>query len=225
MNDMPQQNLLDQESGVAAAPHMVARVSSIAIKAAFPFLASDDVRYYLMGVNIRPLEDGSVMIAATDGHRFIVIRDQEGYVEKEVVVHVVKDAIKHAASTVTFDVMSNGQVLWNDAVTNPLFIQPGNSIIDGNFPRIETVVDTLGYHEGITGAVNTNFLADALKIKVGSKAPSIRFFTRDSDSPLLFLLGGIGEIEILGGIMKTRGDAEWLPNWLPAPGAFELDEA
>jgi len=224
MSDPDQPDLIGGQSDNSVAPHLIARVNSIAIKAAFPFVSSDDVRYYLMGVNLRPLEDGSVMIAATDGHRFIVIRDREGFIEDEIVVHVAKDAIKHADSKVTFDVMSNGQVLWNDQVTTPVFIQPGNSIIDGKFPRIETVVDTLGYQEGISGAVNMSFLSDALKIKVGSKAPSIRFFTRDSDSPLLFLLGGIGEIEILGGIMKTRGDAEWLPTWLPAPGAFELSE-
>ncbi len=217
-------DLIDDHPADSTTPHMIARVNSIAIKAAFPFVSSDDVRYYLMGVNLRPLDDGSVMIAATDGYRFIVIRDKEGFIEDEIVVHVAKDAIKHADRKVTFDVMSNGQALWNDQVTTPVFIQPGNSIIDGKFPRIETVVDTLGYQEGISGAVNMSFLADALKIKVGSKAPSIRFFTRDSDSPLLFLLGGIGEIEMLGGIMKTRGDAEWLPTWLPAPGAFELSE-
>lgn len=222
MNDMNTSDMIGVQPDQGSAPHMVARVNSIAIKAAFPFIAADDVRYYLMGVNIRPLEDGSVMVAATDGHRFIVIRDKEGYVEQEIVAHVCKDAIKHADSKVTFDVMSNGQALWNDPVTTPVFIQPGNSIIDGKFPRIETVVDTLGYQEGISGAVNMAYLADSLKIKIGSKAPTIRFFTRDSDSPLLFLLGGIGEIEIIGGIMKSRGDAEWLPTWLPKPGAFEL---
>ncbi|MDE2441402.1 MAG: hypothetical protein KGP14_10285, partial [Betaproteobacteria bacterium] len=174
------------------------------------------------GANIRPLDDGGAMIAAADGHRFIVVRDLNGFVEEEVIVAVSKDAIKHADNSVTFDLMSNGTAMWNDAVTTPLFIQPGNSRIDGTFPRIESVVDVLGYQEGISGAVNLNYLADALKIKLSARAPSIRFFTRDSDSPLLFVFDGIGEIECFGGIMKMRDSHNWIPKWLPPRGEFGL---
>ena len=202
--------------------HLIARVNSIAIKVAFPFIATDDVRYYLCGVNIRPLEDDSVMIVATDGHRFIIIRDPSGFAEKECVVSVSKDAIKHADSMTTFDVMSDGSAMWNDKSTAPLFIQPGKSTVDGAFPRIESVVSTLGYEEGIHGAINMNYLADVLKIKIGKKAPAVRFFSSDEGSPLLFLLAGIGEIEVFGGIMNIQESTTWLPRWLPAKGDFEL---
>ncbi len=201
--------------------HMIARINAVAIKAAFPYIAQDDVRYYLCGINIRPLEDGSVMICATDGHRFLVMRDPSGFVEKEIIVSVTKDAIKHAESGVTFDVMSNGDVSWNGKVGEPIFIQPGNSLIEGTFPRIESVVNPIGYQEGISGSVNMFYLTEATKLKFGSKSPAIRFFTKDADSPLLFTVSDVGEIEVLGGIMKRR-DAEWLPNWLPKPGDFEL---
>lgn len=205
-------------------PHLIVRVNSVAMKMVFPFIAFDDVRYYLCGANIRPLDDGGAMISATDGHRFIVVRDPNGFVEKEVIVSVCKDAIKHADSEVTFDLMSNGTGLWNDKVTNPLFIQPGKSLIEGSFPRIESVVDVLGYQEGISGAVNTTYLADALKIKIGTRMPSIRFFTRDADSPLLFVFDGIGDIECFGGIMKIRDSLNCLPKWLPPRGEFSLQQ-
>ena len=222
MNTQDQAELLQQPIQNEEQRRMCARVNSVAIKAAFPFIAQDDVRYYLCGVNIRPLEDGSIMIVATDGHRFIIIRDPAGYAEDECVVSVSKDAIKHASASVTFDVMSDGSAMWNDQSTAPLFIQPGTSVINGTFPRIESVVSTLGYEEGIRGAINMNYLSDVLKIKIGTKDPAVRFFSSDEGAPVLFLLSGIGEIEVFGGIMKVQNANEWLPRWLPAPGEFKL---
>lgn len=222
MNAPDQADLLQPPPINEEPNHLIARVNSVAIKAAFPFIAQDDVRYYLCGVNIRPLDDGSIMVVATDGHRFIIIRDPAGYAEKECVVSVSKDAIKHADAMVTFDVMSDGSAMWNDKSTDPLFIQPGRSIIDGVFLRIESVVNTIGYEEGIRGAINMNYLGDVLKIKIGTKAPAVRFFSSDDGAPLLFLLAGIGEIEAFGGIMKMADATDWLPRWLPETGSFEL---
>lgn len=201
--------------------HMIARISAVAVKLVFPFVAQQDIRYYLNGINIRPLEDGSAMVVATDGHRYIVVRDPYGYVEKEIIVSVSKDALKHASSAKhTLDVMSNGAAMISGDVAQPLFIQPGNSLIEGTFPRIERVASTIGYKEGISGAVNPRYLADALAIGK-SFGSAIRFFTRDNDSPLTFVLGGLGDLECFGGIMKMGDSFETLPAWFPKPGEVE----
>jgi DNA polymerase III sliding clamp (beta) subunit (PCNA family) len=208
----------DAGDAPAESSHMIARITSIAMKMVYPFAATQDIRYYLNGINIRPLEDGSVMVIATDGHRYIVVRDPNGYAEKEVIVSINKDALKHATNVKrTLDVMSNGSAMISDEVAQPLFIQPGNSLIEGNFPRIERVASVAGYKEGISGAVNPRYLHDALAIGK-SFGESIRFFTRDSDSPLTFVLGGVGELECFGGIMKMHESFESLPDWFPAPG-------
>lgn len=198
--------------------HMIARVSAVAVKMVFPFIAQQDIRYYLNGINIRPLEDGSVMVVATDGRRYIVVRDPHGYAEREVIVTISKDALKHMTSVKnTLDVMSNGSAMVSGDVAQALFIQPGDSLIEATFPRIERVASTTGYKEGISGAINPRFLADALLIGK-SFGESIRFFTRDNESPLTFVLGGIGELECFGGIMKIRESFDQLPTWFPAPG-------
>lgn len=206
------------EEAEKEAPHMIARISAVAVKLVYPFMAQQDIRFYLCGINIRPLEDGSAMIVATNGHRYIVVRDPNGYVDKEIIVSVSKDAIKHATNPKhTLDVMSNGAAQISGEVAQPLFIQPGNSLIEGNFPRIERVASTVGYKEGISGAVNPRYLADALTIgKMFGE--SIRFFTRDNDSPLTFVIGGLAELECFGGIMKLRESFETLPDWFPKPG-------
>jgi hypothetical protein len=110
--------------------------------------------------------------------------------------------------------------MFSGDVAQPLFIQPGNSIIEADFPRIERVASTLGYKEGIAGAVNPTYLADALAI-AKSFGNSIRFFTRDGDSPLNFVLGGLGDLECFGGIMKLRDSFDALPAWFPIPGEVE----
>jgi hypothetical protein len=43
-------------------PHQAAQ-----LRQGFPFAAKQDIRFYLNGVNIRPLDDGSVMVVASDG--------------------------------------------------------------------------------------------------------------------------------------------------------------
>jgi hypothetical protein len=215
----PQQSALDgMPAQEPEAPHMIVRVSAVAVRLVYPFVARQDVRYYLNGINVRPLEDGSTMIVATDGHRYIVVRDPGGYAEEEVIVEVSKDALKHAASAKhTLDVMSNGSAQISDATAQALFIQPGNALIEAVFPRIERVASITGYQEGISGPVNPRYLNDALAIGK-TFGESIRFFTRDADSPLLFVLGGLGDLECFGGVMKLRDSFDALPSWFPAPG-------
>lgn len=214
----PKQAALDGSPDPNEAPsHMVVRVNAMAVKLVYPFIAQNDIRYYLNGINIRPLEDDTVMLVATDGHRYIVARDLSGFAEREVVVSLSKDALKHAANAKhTLDVMSNGSAMISDEVAQPLFIQPGNALVEGSFPRIERVASTIGYKEGISGAINPKYLNDALSI-AKNFGGSIRFFTRDSESPLTFVLGGLGDMECFGGIMKLRDSFEALPSWFPRP--------
>lgn len=214
MNDTTKSDLLGETTVIVNEPaRMIARINALAIKLVFPFIAKDDIRVYLCGANIRPLDVGGVMVTATDGHRYIVVRDPNGFVEEEIIVAVQKDGLKHAGSKHTFDIMSNGAAMILDEVAQALFIQPGRSVIEGAFPRIENVASVLGYKEGVSGAVNPSYLSDALDI--ADQFGSIRFFTRDQDSPLMFVYGGLGELECFGGIMKLRDAFDSLPGWFP----------
>jgi len=197
-------------------PKMIARVSALAVKIVFPFIAKDDIRYYLCGVNIRPLDDGSAMLVATDGKRFVVVRDPDGFTEQPIIVSVSKDGLKHAKEVKhTFDVMSNGLTMISGDVAQQLFVQPGNSLIEGNFPKVENIASTSGYREGITGSVDPLYLADALEI--GQHFGGIRFFTRDANSPLCFACGDVSALECFGGIAKRTDSFDSLPDWFPKP--------
>lgn len=84
--------------------------------------------------------------------------------------------------------MSNENAILYGEVTQPLFIQPGNALVEADFSRIERVAIVIGYKEGISGAVNPQYLADALEISKRFGG-SIRLFNRDAESPLAFVLG------------------------------------
>ncbi|GGD00099.1 hypothetical protein [Undibacterium terreum] len=213
---MTNQSAAQQATEASTDSHLIARINAVAVKLVFPFIAKEDIRYYLNGINIRPLPEGGVMIVATDGHRAIVVRDPNGFAEEEIIVAISKDALKHAGSAKnTLDVMSDGQSMFSGKVAEPLFIQPGNALVDGIFPRIESVMNMKGYTEGIQGSLNPRYLYDALVISK-SFGDSIRFFTTKSESDALnFTLSGIGDLECFGAIMKKRDLNTGLPAWFP----------
>lgn len=215
----------DDDSNPNEPPHMVARINAIAAKIVFPFIAQKDVRIYLCGLNIRPLQpDGGVMITASDGARLIVVRDPDGWVDRELIVAVSKDGLKHALADGEFVVMSNGSAWFQDDIAQPLFIQPGNSVIDGQYPRFEGVLHLrAGYLEGIYGTVNADYLRDALAVDTGGSVPTIRFWTGlDESSPLLFKVDQVSGLEAVGAIMKMREERSDLPTWIPIADSFEL---
>jgi hypothetical protein len=210
-------------AGVSPDPYMIAQINSMAVKIVSPFIAKSDIRYYLNGINLRPLEAGGVMVSASDGHRLIVVRDPTGYVDHEITVTVHKDGLKHAAADGQFVVMSDGAAWFQNAVATETFIQPGNSVIDGRYPRFEAVLVMAGFEEGIRGPVNPEFLRAALAIDTGSRPPSIRFWTKNDDlTPLIFMCDQVAGMEVVGAIMKMREVSDRLPVWIPRPAPFEL---
>jgi DNA polymerase III beta subunit, central domain len=61
------------------------RVNARLFKIASLFQSTDETRYYLNGVCVEPHPDGALM-AATDGHRLIVILDRSGACERTAII-------------------------------------------------------------------------------------------------------------------------------------------
>jgi hypothetical protein len=40
----------------------------------------------------------------------------------------------------------------------------------------------------------------------------------------MFVVGGLGDLEVFGGIMKMRESFEQLPQWFPKPAPYELTQ-
>lgn len=54
------------------------RVRAKHFAAAYVFASTEETRYYLNGVLVEPHPDGGVLLVATDGHRMVAIKDDEG---------------------------------------------------------------------------------------------------------------------------------------------------
>ena len=65
-----------------------AKINPLYVAALQPFMAKHDIRYYLEGINIEPCKDGGINMAATDGHRALVIHDPKGYASRQFIMPV-----------------------------------------------------------------------------------------------------------------------------------------
>lgn len=57
------------------------------------FRATNDVRFYLQGIFVQPLENGGVFMCATNGHAMLVAIDREGYASRQFIMETNKPLI------------------------------------------------------------------------------------------------------------------------------------
>ena len=200
----------------------LARVSAKAFAAASFFQAVKDVRYYLNGVHIVPLESGGVHVVATDGHRFIVITDPNGECsrEKGVIIRAEAAAItqmkKGAAHTVSFiedDGLEPSAVISNDTgkQLNISFIEK----VDGTFPDYERIVPEKLYDTYASYAVNGSLIGafiNAANVMSMQKYVPISFvYGRNDGTSVLVRFGKLGyDLKAKGILMPLKADLdEW----------------
>lgn len=220
-----QESLIEELPKAPADPgKLICQINSLALKIASAFVPKADSRPYLLGINIRPLSgygyDG-VLVTAMDGKKIVVIRDAEGWTDKELIVKPSKEGLSHASANVTFNVMSSGSSSYMDEDLEPVYIQPRNCLLEGDYPRYENVISLTGhYREGISGAINPSHLRSVLKIDVGGY---VRFYSRHNDahSPLVFKFADVAGLEIIGAMQKEQDSFDLLPEWFPIAD-FEL---
>lgn len=109
------------------------------------FMAQCDIRYYLNGINVRPLAGGGVTICATNGHILGVYRDLAGMCSQEVTLSFGGKVMAVCAEQIDDErvvVLRRGRLTVLDQRGNEVCIQAGNPVIDSQtaFPRFETVV-------------------------------------------------------------------------------------
>lgn len=109
------------------------------------FVAQCDIRYYLNGINVRPLAGGGVTICATNGHILGVYRDLAGVCSQEVTLSFGSKVMAACAEQIDDErvvVLRHGRLTVLDQCGNEVCIQAGNPVIDSQtaFPRFETVV-------------------------------------------------------------------------------------
>jgi DNA polymerase-3 subunit beta len=199
-----------------------------ALRAVLVAVSTEETRYYLNGVNLEFTPDGVIM-AATDGHRMIVLRQPYGEhaatgAHASVIVPrdlVAKLKIKlKTLDTTTLTIGDDGRLTFEHAGESF-----GGSRIDGAFPDYRRVVPK--DLDGKPAQYNPAYLADFAKARqelTGQKAdrdgktsPIVRY---NGGSPAVVDFAWDTGFEAFGIIMPLRTtDRTLYYSWASAPAA------
>jgi len=147
------------------------KVSAELLHKALPFVATDDPRYYLLGVHIRKAETGSI-VEGCNGHMACVLHDVTGEsTDKDVVIEssIIKllpkkgDVIIYDDESIEFT-----NILEKTPIVNLTFKK---ALIDGSYPDINRVIPK---HEDMKAGLNFAGWLAAYLIK------AIQFFNKSS---------------------------------------------
>lgn len=179
-----------------------------------PFIAKSDTRYYLTGINIRPLAAGGVTIAGCNGHVLGVFHDPAGVCSTEVTLAVSNELLTACAGGISTDrtvEMRAGRLTVLDKFGDEIYIQAGNPVInpDMPYPRFEKVIPAeQDISAGLMGCINAMLLTKLNTAAAAArKALDMRKCFRSHHGMTFFNAGAEGD-------KKTIARLDFSPNFL-----------
>jgi hypothetical protein len=206
--------------------HANLRLAAKLLPLIVPFMAKDDIRYYLNGINVRPHKGGGAIIVATNGHTLGAIRDPRATCEHEVILRFDTRMQQACAAGLSDDreiVMIGDRLAVVDNAGREVYIQAGEPEIEGNFPRYERVIPKLEtLQPGLVGTYSAAVLAPvekaAMTIAKRSKASysGLQFFNVSGDPNLCAVVRLPVEPEFVAVLMPMRDDVlkAATPEWV-----------
>lgn len=186
----------------------------------------DDVRYYLHGISIEPHEEQGAYIVATDGHRMVVVHDEEAQVFAPMLLNPEPLIIRESKRALLADFEGDKCELQDE---NEAFLLSARApSIDGNFPDWRTLIPADNF-ECFPGSLDPELLAAIRKAPFGDKSQAAMFYVR-TDKPTVIRFPSLPEIFVL--VMPMSVPAMTLkPEWIKkrkktkAPAQNELSLA
>lgn len=189
-----------------------------------PFMARNDIRYYLCGLCIEKAEQGGVYLITTDGHSMAVVYDATGTLEgaDRIVVAMSSGLIAAAKRAKPIAGLSQQVLLTGKRVRIALdfdcsgsgesYVQAGDSLVEGNFPNWRAVTpdfDKLkrGAFTGEEG-VNAVYLARCAKLVDSKRFCGLSFWQSEPRKAVIIQVDAVPEMFVI--IMPMMGDADEL---------------
>jgi hypothetical protein len=211
--------------------HANLRLTAKLLTIIVPFMAKNDIRYYLNAINVRPHADGGAIICATNGHVLGAIHDRNAVCEHEVILRFdgrMQQACGAGLSGDRAVVMIGDRLAVVEKSGAEIYIQAGNPEVEANYPRYERVIpkeDTL--QPGLIGMYGAQILSTCEKAasaaaKVGKSRTrsysGMQFFTVNGDPNASAVCRLGAEKDFVGVLMPMRGDSPILaaPAWVAA---------
>ena len=197
---------------------VVAKFDADLYHIAYAFTGREETRFYLSGVLIEPHPEQGVLLVATDGHRLIVIHDEDGFAKEKIIVRMDKSPLSLCKKRST-EVVNREVEVFADGMAfvlreyKHIGVQD-DAIIDGTFPNWRGVLPTGITEKPTLTALNGHFLGEfsaAAKRLTGSEC---LFFAASKGKP--FLINFAGETQAFGVMMPIAGDAKFvgLPDFM-----------
>ncbi|NHZ94593.1 hypothetical protein [Massilia sp. CCM 8734] len=195
-----------------------------------PFIAKNDIRYYLSGVNVRPHKSGGAIICATNGHALGAIHDREAICDEEVTLRLDARMLQSCAGNIhgnrIIKVLNDRLVVVEGDSEAEAYIQAGDPVIDpvAAFPRYERVIPELStIQPGLLGSYSADLVAlleraatAAAKSNGTSKIKfnGIQFFNVNGNACGSAVARIPAAEDFIGVIMPMRADAVvGVPSW------------
>lgn len=228
--EVAQQAKKDAEPAATPKPapvsHDKLRVSAKLVALVTPFMATNDIRYYLNGISIRPHPAGGAIITATNGHVLGAVHDPDAMCEHDVILSITAGtiaALKARSSSGRELVLRHGRVAVM-AGADEISIQPGNPVIEALYPDYRRVIPpTARLQPGMMGTFNTAYLAlvnRAAQIACPKAGPlrAATFFTVDGKPNTSVVARLAAEPNFVAVLMPLRSADEIasLPLWCSA---------
>jgi DNA polymerase III sliding clamp (beta) subunit (PCNA family) len=183
-------------------------------------------RYYLCGVLIEPLEDGTVALVATDGHRLSSLRYAPQNPAAKDSFILASDDIKKIVSMAKAEAKTTDkQFRKNLAIkiekegvnlTLSIVLKDGEDVslprgsfttkeVDGNFPDYARVIPSCEDSTTTETSFNADYMADfgkMAKLITGSRFPQIALKLNDANGPMKIIMPH--NSEFLGVLMPMR---------------------
>lgn len=191
------------------------------VAAIYAFKAKNDIRYYLNGIYVAPIEGGGAVIVATNGHAMGMWRDITGQVERPAILRVSKDLRNACKECETHRLsIADGRLVVVGADGADVYIQPNDVDspgweVPGKFPDwLKVVPDKCQI--GPMGAFQPQYaklVNKALLIGRGSDFASVTL--RQSEKNLSILVASPDSPDFAAVIMPVLDDGKGAyPAWL-----------
>lgn len=196
-----------------------------------PFRAEMDVRYYLNGVFVEPIEGGGCLLVATDGHMLAAMRSKESRADKPRILNIdnrFERALREhggLGEEKTIKVADEKSRAVVSSKIREYYIQPDKPFIDGKFPDWRKVLFPLDIlKRGNPSTIASKYLATlqrALPKELRDRCSGVSFWYNDREtdgSAVVCRYDSFPELIVM--IMPVREGpmAKW-PDWYPTKSA------
>ena len=206
------------------------------------FKAERDIRYYLNGVYVEPIETGGVLIVATNGHAMGIWRDLSGKIERPAILRIGKKLEAACAGSdlkrlriiddrlaVVIDPAKDSK--GTQAALSEVYVQnkhsdkPGSWEVEGKFPNWKRVIPSQASGLMLHDALHPDYVAlaeKAIRLGNGTKFIGISFIQPNKNDGIAVIANGTADF--FGIIMPLREVSTQYPEWVNTLKAATTEE-